>query len=236
MADYLYLDIETIPASDPATIAEIAAQVTPPAAMKKAETIAEWEATQKAAAVSEAVAKTSFNGAYGQVCCVGWAWNDEAPESYCAAYNNEDITNLTPRFDEALALAQFVEQVVSERPSLEMPIIVGHYVADFDLRFLWQRAFVLGVKMPAWWPRDPKPWSREVHDTMNMWAGAKGSISLDNLCKALRIEGKTGVDGSMVAGMWERGEYDAIASYCRDDVERVRNVHRKMLVAMGEAA
>lgn len=223
MADYLYLDIETIPASDPAIIAEIASQVTPPATMKKAETIAEWEANQKATAVSEAVAKTSFNGAYGQVCCIGWAWNDDEPESIVAK-------------NEAGVLSQAATIIVRTRPTFEMPVIVGHYVADFDLRFLWQRAFVLGVKMPAWWPRDPKPWSREVHDTMNMWAGAKGSISLDNLCKALRIEGKTGVDGSMVAGMWERGEYDAIASYCRGDVERVRNVHRKMLVAMGEAA
>lgn len=222
MADFLYLDIETIPASDPAIIAEIARQVTPPAAMKKAETIADWEANQKAAAVSEAVAKTSFNGAYGQVCCIGWAWGDNAPQS---------ILNT----DEAALLEGFVA-AVGGRQSYEMQVVVGHYVADFDLRFLWQRAFVLGVRMPAWWPRDPKPWSREVHDTMAMWAGAKDRISLDNLCKALRIEGKTGVDGSMVAGMWERGEYDAIASYCRDDVARVRNVHRKMLLAMGEAA
>jgi DNA polymerase elongation subunit (family B) len=226
MADYLYLDIETIPASDPATIAEIARQVTPPAAMKKAETIAEWEANQKAAAVSEAVAKTSFNGAFGRVCCIGWTWGDDDPFT----------VSLRPDGDEAEILREFAAILAETRPSNEMPIIVGHYVADFDLRFLWQRAFVLGVKMPAWWPRDPKPWSREVHDTMAMWAGAKDRISLDNLCKALRIEGKTGVDGSMVAGMWERGEYDAIASYCRDDVERVRNVHRKMLVAMGEAA
>lgn len=227
MADYLYLDIETIPASDPATIAEIAAQVTPPAAMKKSETIAEWEANQKAAAVTEAVAKTSFNGAYGRVCCIGWAWGDDDPFT---------VELRSKSGDEAEILREFSDILAETRPSNEMPIIVGHYVADFDLRFLWQRAFVLGVKMPAWWPRDPKPWSREVHDTMNMWAGAKGSISLDNLCKALRIEGKTGVDGSMVAGMWERGEYGAIAAYCRDDVKRVRNVHRKMLVAMGEAA
>ena len=225
MSDFLYLDIETIPASDPAVIAEIAANVTPPAAMKKADTIAAWEANDKPAAITEAVAKTSFNGAFGRVCCISWAWNDDAPH-----------TVSMPVRTEAEMLAAFSSIVAISRPTLEMPVIVGHYVADFDLRFIWQRAFVLGVRMPAWWPRDPKPWSREVHDTMNMWAGNKGSISLDNLCKALRIEGKTGVDGSMVAGMWERGEYDAIASYCRDDVERVRNVHRKMLVALGEVA
>lgn len=226
MPDYLYLDIETIPTSDPAIIAEIAAQVTPPASMKKAETIAEWEANQKGAAVAEAVAKTSFNGAYGRVCCVGWAWNDDEPNSIDAR-----------KFTEEDVLLGVFDLIQRDRPhGAYQPVVVGHYVADFDLRFIWQRAFVLGVKMPAWWPRDPKPWSREVHDTMNMWAGAKGSISLDNLCKALRIEGKAGVDGAMIACMWQRGEYDAIASYCRGDVERVRNIHRKMLLAMGEAA
>lgn len=228
MANFLYLDIETIPASDAAIIAEIAANVAPPAAMKKAETIAAWEATQKADAVTEAVAKTSFNGAFGQVCCISWAWDGEKP-------NTVDMRP-AQHWDEAEMLATFSDLLTASRPSNEMPIIVGHYVADFDLRFLWQRAFVLGVKMPAWWPRDPKPWSREVNDTMTMWAGAKGSISLDNLCKALGVQGKTGVDGSMVAGMWQRGEYEAIAEYCRDDVERVRNVHRKMLVALGEVA
>lgn len=225
MSNFLYLDIETIPASDPAIIAEIAANVTPPAAMKKAETIAAWEATQKADAVTEAVAKTSFNGAFGQVCCISWAWDE-----------GETTSASMPVRTETEMLAAFSAIVSASRPSNEMPIIVGHYVADFDLRFLWQRAFVLGVRMPAWWPKDPKPWSREVHDTMNMWAGAKGSISLDNLCKVLGVEGKTGVDGSMVAGMWQRGEHEAIAEYCRDDVERVRNVHRKMMVALGQVA
>lgn len=227
MADYLYLDIETIPASDPEIIAEIAASVTAPGSMKKPETIAEWEASQKPAAVADAVAKTSFNGALGQICCLSWAWNDDAPCSLMSV----------PFIGEADALRRAMEMMVDDRPrAFDAPIIVGHYVADFDLRFIWQRAFVLGVKMPAWWPRDPKPWSGSVHDTMNMWAGAKGSISLDNLCKALGVGGKDGVDGSMIAGMWQRGEYDAIAEYCRADVERVRRVHRKMLVAMGEVA
>lgn len=227
MANFLYLDIETIPASDPAIIAEIASTVTPPGSMKKAETIAEWESSQKPAAVAEAVAKTSFNGAYGRVCCIGWTWDDDLPTS-CVM--DEGIT-------EHQMLINAFDSINLQKPkNYEPPVIVGHFVADFDLRFLLQRAFVHGVMVPAWWPRDPKPWSREVHDTMNMWAGAKGSISLDNLCMALGIQGKAGVDGSMVAGMFERGEIDAIAEYCMADVERVREVHRRMLISLGEVA
>ncbi len=69
---------------------------------------------------------------------------------------------------------------------------------------------------------------------MQMWAGAKGTISLDNLCKALGIEGKKGFDGSMVAEAWKNGEFDKVTEYCRDDVVRVREAYKRMLVAYGE--
>lgn len=229
----LYLDIETLPTDDEAVKAEIAASIPPPGNISKADTIAAWEAEKKPALVAEAIAKTSFNGAHGRVCCVGWAWNDDEPYSVDLRHGGEKEM-----------LSKFVNELLPSLPShipmrgsiyIEEAIcIVGHYVAEFDLRFLWQRSFVLGVRMPLFFPRDPKPWSKEVHDTMQMWAGAKGSISLDNLCKALGVPGKDGIDGSMVAGMWAEGKHDEVAAYCRDDVERVRAAHKKMLVAYGE--
>lgn len=227
MAEYLYLDIETIPTTDAETVAQIAATVTPPGNISKPETIAAWEAEKKPALVAEAVAKTSFNGAHGSIVCLGFAWNDAEPDSY-----TQDAAGR----DEKTILTMLSEYLTATRPSFEQPVIVGHYVANFDLRFIWQRAFVLGVKLPAWFPRDPKPWAGNVHDTMAMWGGASGSISLDNLCRALGLPGKGNIDGSQVADLWAKGERDTIAAYCRDDVERVRRVHRKMLLAFGEAA
>jgi hypothetical protein len=223
MTNFLYLDIETIPTTDAEKIAEIAASISCPGNISKPESIAAWEAEKKPKLVEEAVAKTSFSGAYGKVCCIGWAWDDFEARSTIGA-------------DECEVIQSAFDCISSNLARVPIVTVVGHYVANFDLRFLMQRAIVLGVQLPAWFPRDPKPWSREVFDTMAAWAGAKDSISLDNLCKVLGIPGKDGVDGSMVAGMWQRGEYDAIASYCRDDVERVRNVHRKMQVAFGELA
>ena len=225
MPNYLYLDIETIPATEAEIIAEIEASITPPGNISKAETIAAWEAEKKPALVKEAIAKTSFDGARGKVCCIGWAWDDDPEPSHATVGFTTS--------GEAEALRAFATTV---RPSNERPVIVGHFVAGFDIRFLWQRAFVLGVKMPAWFPRDPKPWSAEVHDTMAMWAGSRDTISLDNLCKALGLPGKRNITGADVAGMWERGEFSDIAAYCQQDVERVRQVHRKMLFSMGEVA
>lgn len=226
MPNYLYLDIESIPATEAEIIAEIEASITPPGNISKAETIAAWEAEKKPALVKDAVSKTALDGARGKVCCIGWAWNEGEATSVAGLESNEAWT-----LEQAFSL---INQ--SNPEGYERPVVVGHFVAGFDIRFLWQRAFVLGVKMPAWFPRDPKPWSQEVHDTMAMWAGAKGSISLDNLCKALGVPGKGNVTGADVAGMFERGEHEAIAAYCEADVERVRQVHRKMLYSMGEVA
>jgi len=223
---YLYLDIETLPTNDAAVMAEIAASVTPPGSYKKAETIAEWERETKPALVKEAIAKTSFSGAAGSVCVIGWAWNDAEPRSLQVA------GDMTER-----QLLDCMSNVLADtRPSgFERPVIVGHYVAGFDIRFLWQRAFVLGVPLPAWFPRDPKPWSDGIHDTMAMWGG-KESISLDDLCRALLIAGKGNMTGADVAGMWARGEQEAVAAYCRDDVSRVRAVHQRMMIALGDVA
>lgn len=221
----IYLDIETIPVQDVNAILRIAETVKPPGTMKKAETIAAWEATDKPKAVEEAILKTSFNGAYGHVCCIGWAVDDEPVQSVIWPF---DVDN------EAAALYTF--KSIVEKVNFP-PTIVGHNVAEFDIRFLWQRAFVLGIRMPSWFPRDPKPWSREVFDTMTAFAGSRNTISMDALCAALGIAGKDGdMDGSKVADAWANGEYERTAAYCRDDVERTRKIHKRMMIALGEVA
>lgn len=222
---YIYVDIETIPAQDEASHARIAAMVKPPTQMKKAETIAAWEREQKAEAVAEAISKTSFNAAFGHVCCISWAVDDGKVFSQTAQNVGQECDILKAFFDAA-------SSIVANR----FPTIVGHYVAGFDLRFVWQRSIVLGIRVPNWVPRDLKPWGTNIFDTMTAWAGVKDTISMDNLCQALGIEGKGDIDGSMVAQMFADGKFEDIAAYCRQDVERTRAIHRKMLVAFGEVA
>jgi len=142
--------------------------------------------------------------------------------------------------DEVDILTAFFDAVSSARMHpvglavrMDPITVVGHYVSGFDIRFLTQRAIVLGVKLPAWWPHEEKPWGDRIFDTMVKWAGVKGTISLDNLCFALGIEGKGDVDGSMVAKMFADGRHEEIAHYARQDVERVRQIHKKMIAAFG---
>jgi hypothetical protein len=117
----------------------------------------------------------------------------------------------------------------SRRHYVQVPIVVAHS-ADFDIRMIWQRAKILGVALPVWWPitfnryRDD-----EVQDTMVMWSGHQDRISLDDLCVALGIPGKSdGLDGSQVWNAVQAGQVWEVFKYCGEDVERCRAVHQRL--------
>lgn len=224
----LYLDMETLPSHSPAVHARIEASITPPGNISKADTIAAWVAEKKPPLVEEAIAKTSFDGATGHVCCIGWAWDDGKIKTHSLdtiEYEKEMLHHVMGQLElEAAAM------------SYGSPTVIGHNVINFDIRFLWQRAIVLGVRMPYWFPRDPKPWGNDVFDTMTAFAGSRNMIGMDRLCEALGMEGKGEIDGSMVAKLWDEGQYQTIADYCAADVERTRAIHRRMQVAYGEEA
>jgi len=219
----LFVDLETIPTQSDAAKERIAATVKHPGTITKAESIKAWEEEKKPQAIRDAIDKTSFSGAYGSICCIGFAFDDAPAQSLSWPLNSSSEKDM---------LEKFVE-VAGALCGNRAPVIVGHNVAAFDIRFMWQRAMVLGVKMPSFFPRDPKPWASDVFDTMTAWAGARDTISMDNLCFALGIEGKGDIDGSMIAQMFADGKHEAIAAYCRSDIEKTRLVYKKMQVALG---
>lgn len=137
---------------------------------------------------------------------------------------------------EAELLTTFFEAVTEagEVHHGRLPCFIGHNVREFDLRFLFQRAVILGVRPPFHLPHDVRPGSDRVFDTMTAWAGWGGRISLDRLCTALNIPGKGSelggedIDGSKVWDLYRDGRAEDVAIYCRADVERVRHVHRRL--------
>jgi hypothetical protein len=64
---------------------------------------------------------------------------------------------------------------------------------------------------------------------MAMWTDdRRGRVSLDALCLALGVQGKGGIDGSMVAEMVRQGRIDDVAAYCVQDVRCVRACYQRM--------
>lgn len=217
MEPMIYLDIETIPTQDAAEIDAIKAGITAPAQYKKPDSIAEWLAENRDKVAAETIAKTSFDPARGHICTIAWAKDDGEIQCFHAQSVDQE--------------AQVLQSFFDDLDPYHVTTFAGHYIGGFDLRFILCRAVVLGVKIPKCIPRDPKPWAGTVFDTMTAWAGAKGTISQDNLARALGLAGKGNFDGSMVAAAWESGDHQTIIDYCKADCATVREIHRKFLAA-----
>ena len=218
----IVIDIETIPTERQDVRDYIAATVSPPGNISKAETIAKWNEESRPAAIEEAVNKTGLDGAFGRICVIGWAI-DDGPVS--TVYSDSDERELIAQFSRHLN-----EQT---RPNeLFTTVIVGHNVSAFDLRFLTQRHIINGIKPPPVIARaaQAKPWeSDKVFDTMAQWAGVGNRVSLDKLCLALGIESPKGdIDGSKVWDFVKAGKIAEVAEYCAKDVEATREVWRRM--------
>lgn len=246
------LDIETIPSQNPEVLDAIRAAVAEnfkaPSSLTKEQAAADLGMTDKdeikftskdsmltrwaerfREEKTEEVAleqwrKTSFDGASGQIAVIGLALGDEEPETF----HSEDWAN-----DEAKVLRLAFERMadVYSPQSDRRPVFIGHYITGFDLRFMFQRAVVLGIKPPSIIPFHARPWDDAVFDTMTRWAGHNGSVKLDALCAALGIPGKGGVDGSMVWGMVRDGRIGEVATYCAGDVRMTRAAYRRMTFA-----
>ena len=222
----IFLDIETIPCQIESVKSAIAADVKPPATYKKAESIAEWERDKKPLAVEEELKKTSFDGAFGQVCCVSMAIDDDEPVTF---YEQDWLNSEKKILTDFFALINGSYNRSRDIP----PMFIGHNIVNFDLRFLFHRAVILGIRFPAYLPINGKAWDRDIFDTMTYWAGHNGRVSLDKLCKVLNLPQKGSeigeeIDGSMVWGFVRDGKIDLVAKYCAADVERVREIYKRL--------
>ena len=111
----------------------------------------------------------------------------------------------------------------------ETNLFVGHNLLDFDLRFLYQRSIIHQIR-----PSRDIPFARyrnaPVFDTMHEWSRwGREHVKLDHLAQALQLPSpKADCDGSKVFEYYRAGREAEICSYCKGDVETVRQVYRRM--------
>lgn len=250
----IFIDLETVPSQDPALIESIRAELRQnfkaPSTMTKEKACAELgmtdpdkiKYTSKDKALElwverfrdekleetaqEELHKTCFDGGKGHIAVIGFAFDDHAPSAWSAT---DDDDNFDISRERDLLADVFTEIAAAFNPTKDMrPVFIGHNLTGFDLRFLFQRAVVLGIKPPSIIPFKARAWDEHVFDTMIAWAGIGNRISLDNLCKALGIEGKGSIDGSMVWPMIQKGRIGEVAEYCRHDIEITRNAFYRL--------
>lgn len=149
--------------------------------------------------------KSSFDGTFSKIVCIGLL---------------EFTDNLEPRgaiswygANEQALLRAFWSHLAQSRPSL----FITHNGLNFDLPFIKKRSIIHQVK-PAMEINLAKFRAEPVYDTMAIWSNwdNRGWVKLDVLARALNVESKSG-SGSQVAQMWADGQGKEIALYCLQD-------------------
>ncbi|OOF85618.1 ribonuclease H [Rodentibacter ratti] len=208
----IYLDIETIPTQNTDLQSYVCENLKAPTNYKNEETIKKWLEENK----GEAVVKTALDGAFGEIVVLGVAINDEPP----VLFYREDWQSADREMDILQRFNDFLREKANKCNTV--PQFIGHNITKFDDRFIFQRSVINGVKPYYTATR------QNTYDTMTEWAGYGGTVSLDKLCKVLGIEQKGDIDGSKVWQAVQDGRINEVAEYCSKDVERVRQVYKRM--------
>lgn len=157
------------------------------------------------------LAATSFDGAFGQIICIGYAIDDKPVEVL--------------QGDEKQILKDFW------KIAKDANLFIGFNNMDFDLRFIYQRSTVLGITPTknlsfARYRNDP------IYDIMWEWRkwAREPSVSLDTLAKALGIQSSKGgeIEGKDVWQAYKDGRLAEICEYCKKDVEVTRQIYNRM--------
>lgn len=108
-------------------------------------------------------------------------------------------------------------------------VFIGYNALDFDLPFIRQRSWILGVR-PSRRISLKRYYTEDVIDLMQLWSNwsAAKNVSLDTLGAALGCGGKTG-HASDVSDWWAHGELEQIAAYCREDVRLTFRVFNRLM-------
>lgn len=217
----LYHDIETVPSQKQNAFDECKKLLKAPGNYSKPEAIEKWIEEN----AENEYRKQSFDGLYGEIISIAWAFNDQ--DAQCLIRKQGDSEKeLLINFFEAISLP------LDERGNRSsISKWVGHFTSNFDLRFIWQRCVINGVRPTVNIPYDAKPWDDKIFDTKVAWSGISqysGKSSLDALCKGFGLEGKGDIDGSKVFDYWLDGRYEEIAEYNKQDVIKCRQLYKRM--------
>jgi predicted PolB exonuclease-like 3'-5' exonuclease len=107
------------------------------------------------------------------------------------------------------------------------PRLVSFNGRGFDLPVLKYRAMKHGVSA-RWLHQSANKWENYTSRYAPNWHcdlgevlsdyGASARTKMNEVCAALDLPGKTGVDGSKVSDMYDNGEIEGIRRYCETDV------------------
>ena len=139
------------------------------------------------------------------------------------AYDFEELrSGGSERSDEEELLRGFFAYCGKLRPRL-----VSYNGRGFDLPVLKYRAMKFRIPAP-WLHRAENKWENynvryaphwhcDLQEVLSDY-GASARVKMNEVCAAFGLPGKTGIDGSQVAELYQNGDIDTIRRYCETDV------------------
>lgn len=181
-------------------------------------------ATAEADYIAGVKSKAALDAKTGRVLAIGYYFTED--QSTDIEYIGYAPGNIPPARDEAAVIRDFWGYVEA---APEHCRIVGHNIAGFDLPFLIQRSWILGIEVPRG-VIEGRFFAKKFADTMQVWACGKvgnGSMAkLDDLAKVFGVGSKTG-NGAMFAELFEKDRAAAI-EYLKNDVAITYAVAKRM--------
>ncbi|GAB4451097.1 MAG: 3'-5' exonuclease [Bacteroidia bacterium] len=173
----------------------------------------------------EQYAKAGIYAEFAKVICIGLGYVDKNGQIQLKVLHNDNEAELLNEFN--AALYKFY-QYVFKTYNVEY-LLCAHNGREFDFPFLCRRMLINNIAIPD----ILKSGRRDLLlDTMDMWkfGDYKNYTSLDLLAHVFNIDSpKENIDGSMVAKVYyEDKNINAIAEYCKKDVETLIKVYKKL--------
>jgi len=153
---------------------------------------------------------TSFQGEFGRIFCIGYAVDTKPAD--CISGDEKEM------IEKFWGLAK------------DADLFIGHNVMDFDLKFIYKRSIILGVR-PSRDLSFARYRSNPIFDTMHeweKWSGKGTGLHRLTLAMGLASPKEEGIDGSQVYDYFLAGKTDKIIEYCKRDVEATRKVYNKI--------
>ena len=121
------------------------------------------------------------------------------------------------------------------------PVLVTYNGRSFDLPVIVMRSLCHAIALP-WYYRDRDVryrYSAEGHLDLCDWLAEHGAAragKLDAIARLIGLPGKLGVDGSQVEGLYRAGQLASIQSYCLADVTQTAFVFLRFRLLQGQIA
>jgi DNA polymerase III epsilon subunit-like protein len=160
-------------------------------------------------ALDPADEKGALNALTGRIVCIGMLTDEDGKLTELALIDEHEH--------------RLLEQFWASLRTSGADLLIGHNILNFDLAFIRQRSWILGVP-PSRQIDVRRYYTGEVVDTLQLWANwsPRNSVKLDVLSQALGCGHKNG-HRKDVANWWAEPDFGSITCYCLEDV---RITHR----------